>query len=127
MHRWNYFKCKCKRLKTKFSSVFNKNRMPPAHTSPINVEAASKHQYEHHDETNEDSKLIQRKTTSKSELVDETEIPLMDRTFPVKIVWRNVFLFVYLHLAAVYGGYLFITGQVMWQTFLWGKLGLKPL
>lgn len=40
----------------------------------------------------------------------------------VDIVWRNVILFAYLHTAALYGGYLWVSGQVMWQTFLWGKL-----
>jgi len=40
---------------------------------------------------------------------------------PVEIVWRNVALFVYLHMAGAYGGYLFLTGSVMWQTALWGE------
>jgi hypothetical protein len=39
----------------------------------------------------------------------------------LQIVWRNVILFIYLHGAAVYGGYLWLSGEVMWQTFLWGK------
>lgn len=39
----------------------------------------------------------------------------------VDIVWRNIILFTYLHTAALYGGYLWVTGQVMWQTFLWGQ------
>ncbi|ODM96417.1 Acyl-CoA Delta(11) desaturase [Orchesella cincta] len=46
----------------------------------------------------------------------------MDGDARVDIVWRNVALFTYLHLAAFYGGYLLITGQVMWQTFLWGVI-----
>ncbi|CAH2991351.1 unnamed protein product [Chilo suppressalis] len=33
----------------------------------------------------------------------------------LKIVWRNVFIFLYLHIAALYGGYLFLT-SVMWKT-----------
>ncbi len=40
----------------------------------------------------------------------------------VEMVWRNVILFAYLHTAALYGGYLWVSGQVMWQTFVWGKL-----
>jgi stearoyl-CoA desaturase (delta-9 desaturase) len=38
---------------------------------------------------------------------------------PLDIVWRNVFLFIYLHGAAAYGAYLWVKGEVMWQTFLW--------
>jgi len=49
-------------------------------------------------------------------------IPLIDQTFPVRIVWRNVILFANLHLAAAFGLYLFVTGNVMWQTVLWGKV-----
>lgn len=43
----------------------------------------------------------------------------------VDIVWRNVILFAYLHTAALYGGYLWLSGQVMWQTFLWGNRNVK--
>lgn len=40
----------------------------------------------------------------------------------VDLVWRNIILFTYLHSAALYGGYLWLSGEVMWQTFLWGML-----
>nr|ABX71628.1 acyl-CoA-delta9-desaturase [Lampronia capitella] len=36
---------------------------------------------------------------------------------PLKIVWRNTILFVFLHLAGLYGGYLFLT-TAMWRTCL---------
>jgi stearoyl-CoA desaturase (delta-9 desaturase) len=45
---------------------------------------------------------------------DDEEFP------PLQIVWRNVGLFIYLHTAAAYGAYLWLSGQVMWQTFIWG-------
>jgi len=45
----------------------------------------------------------------------------MDGYSKLTIVWRNVAIFVYLHAAALYGAYLWLSGQVMWQTFLWGN------
>lgn len=51
----------------------------------------------------------------------ETQVD-MHGTASRHIVWRNVILFLYLHSAALYGGYLWISGQVMWQTFLWGTV-----
>jgi len=105
--------------------------MPPTHTNcPISVNPAQtqqQHQQNHDDES--DYKLIQRNQPSKStQQIDEnndattSQIPLIDRVFPVQIVWRNVALFTYLHLSALVGGYLLITGQVMFNTFLWGAL-----
>jgi len=66
-----------------------------------------------------DSKL------NRKPILDDTandDVNVMDMEVPLQIVWRNVALFAYLHLAAVYGLYLFVMGQVMWQTFLWGTL-----
>lgn len=40
---------------------------------------------------------------------------------PKQLVWRNIILFAYLHLAALYGGYLFIF-SAKWQTDIFGKL-----
>lgn len=34
------------------------------------------------------------------------------------ISWRNVLAFIYLHVTAVYGGYLAISGQMMLYTFI---------
>jgi len=45
---------------------------------------------------------------------------LSDTHVPLQIVYKNVLLFVYLHLAAVYGAYLWLSGEVMFKTFLWG-------
>lgn len=39
---------------------------------------------------------------------------------PLKLVWRNIILFAYLHLAALYGGYLFLF-SAKWQTDVLGK------
>lgn len=39
----------------------------------------------------------------------------------LKWVWRNIILFVYLHMAALYGGYLLLT-QAKWQTIVFCKL-----
>ena len=50
----------------------------------------------------------------------QAEIPLIDQTFPTVIVWKNVLLFIYLHAAAIYGAYLFVTGQVYLLSFIWG-------
>jgi hypothetical protein len=41
---------------------------------------------------------------------------------PLEIVWRNVWLFVYLHAAALVGLYLFFTGQVQWKTLIWSMM-----
>lgn len=38
----------------------------------------------------------------------------------LQIVWRNVAIFAYLHTAAVYGAYLFLT-QAKWATCAFGK------
>lgn len=40
--------------------------------------------------------------------------------YPKKLVWRNIILFTYLHIAALYGGYLFLF-HAKWQTDLFGK------
>lgn len=45
---------------------------------------------------------------------------------PMKIVWRNVILFAYLHLASVYGAYLMCTAS-MWQTNCFGEFGAIEL
>ena len=50
-----------------------------------------------------------------------TPLPLIEQEFPVRIVWRNVGLFLYLHAAALVGLYFLLMGHVMWQTMVWGK------
>lgn len=42
------------------------------------------------------------------------------KPYPRKYVWRNILLFTYLHLAALYGGYLFLF-SAKWQTDVFGK------
>lgn len=70
-----------------------------------------------------DQKLLNRKPGEEP----KDEVNVMDLEVPLEIVWRNVALFAYLHIAAVYGLYLFLTGQVMWQTFLWGRSSLLKI
>lgn len=38
-----------------------------------------------------------------------------------QIVWRNIFIFIYLHIAAFYGLYYLITLKAQWRTVLWGN------
>lgn len=68
---------------------------------------------------NETVILTNRKQSSVPEI---SAVPLIEQEFPVQIVWRNVGLFAYLHLATIFGLYLFVTGQVMWKTAIWGKI-----
>lgn len=49
---------------------------------------------------------------------DEDVHDLEGPTGPLKIVWRNVIIFLYLHMAIAYAAYLMLTGQVMWQTII---------
>ncbi|CAG7732389.1 unnamed protein product [Allacma fusca] len=65
------------------------------------------------------SESLREKTGSKT---DNSKSKRIEDEEPLKLVWRNVFLFIYLHTAAFYGAYLWLSGQVMWQTFLWGFL-----
>lgn len=39
--------------------------------------------------------------------------------YPRKYVWRNIIAFTYLHIAAIYGGYLFLF-SAKWQTDIFG-------
>lgn len=41
-----------------------------------------------------------------------------------QLVWRNIVLFAYLHIAAIYGAFLFLT-SAKWQTDLFGKYYIK--
>lgn len=40
----------------------------------------------------------------------------------IQLVWRNIILFIYVHLAAVYGAYLMLTFQARLYTVIFGKL-----
>lgn len=64
--------------------------------------------------------VVEEETTSQTtgSSVSETKEPAP----PMKIVWRNVILFAYLHLASVYGAYLMFTSS-MWQTNAFGEFG----
>lgn len=43
-----------------------------------------------------------------------------DRTY--EYVWRNIFLMSTVHMFAIYGGWRMVTGQIMWQTVLFGNI-----
>jgi len=93
--------------------------MPPAHTSVKEV-SQNVTTVVHTEQT---VKLTNRvPKTTESEEKTESDIPLIEQTFPTVIVWRNVALFIYLHLSSLYGAYLFFTGNVMWKTFLCGVI-----
>lgn len=40
---------------------------------------------------------------------------------PHKYVWRNIIVFMYLHVGTLYGFYLLFTGQAKPSTFYFGK------
>jgi hypothetical protein len=65
--------------------------------------------------------LIHRKTDKVMGGSGSPNVPLLDQTFPIDLVWRNIMLYTYLHLAAVYGLFQLLTGQVMLQTIAWGN------
>jgi len=91
----------------------------PTSSTTVTTTAPPKTIHFQKDSTEETTQTIRRKTIWTKE---EDTTPVLDRVVPTVIVWRNVALFVYLHLAAVYGGYLLFTGQVMLPTFFWGVL-----
>ena len=70
--------------------------------------------------SNTDS-VTERKTAENKEMTPNEEIDVMSIPNRTDIVWKNVYLFIYLHIASAYGLYLLVTGQVMWQTIIWGK------
>ncbi|CAG7727868.1 unnamed protein product, partial [Allacma fusca] len=41
---------------------------------------------------------------------------------PVIIVWKNILRYGYIHVAAGYGLYLLLIGQVQWRTVLWAQM-----
>lgn len=64
--------------------------------------------------------ITQRMTEQKNEK-SEDKVDVMSLPSKVDLVWRNIYLFIYLHAAAAIGLYLLVTGQVMWQTIIWSK------
>jgi stearoyl-CoA desaturase (delta-9 desaturase) len=44
----------------------------------------------------------------------------------IKLVWRNIILFAYLHLAAVYGLWLMLT-SAQWKTGIFGELDFRGI
>ncbi|KFM62060.1 Stearoyl-CoA desaturase 5, partial [Stegodyphus mimosarum] len=62
-----------------------------------------------------ESQNANRKDEVNGDVTLETASPPSKESAPVKIVWRNVILFAYLHLAALYGLYLMFV-SAKWQT-----------
>ena len=44
----------------------------------------------------------------------------------IKLVWRNIILFLYLHLAAVYGFWLMLA-SAQWKTGIFGEIAVVKL
>lgn len=62
--------------------------------------------------------------TSQQEIMPPREVTKPPRKGSKKIVWRNVLLFIYLHIAAFYGAWLALTSAKI-LTSLFGKLNLS--
>ncbi|XP_072400175.1 acyl-CoA Delta-9 desaturase-like isoform X2 [Diabrotica undecimpunctata] len=65
-------------------------------------------------ETYQTTQITQAKPTKKEKNVDGSEI-----------VWLNVFVFVVLHSAALYGLWLILSLQTSWKTFVWSAVYLS--
>jgi hypothetical protein len=50
-----------------------------------------------------------------------TDVTSKDEPYRVRLVWRNIIAFTYLHLGALYGLYLCVTLQAKVLTILWGE------
>ena len=50
----------------------------------------------------------------------DVSTPKLAEEYKYKLVWRNIILFVLLHLASVYGLYLVFTEAKLW-TNIWGR------
>lgn len=72
-------------------------------------------------QSTDDKKDSTTATTKMDAEKKDEEVDVMDIPNRIDLVWRNIYLFIYLHIAAAYGLYLFVTGQVMWQTVIWGE------
>lgn len=44
-----------------------------------------------------------------------------DYSYRHQIVWKNAIGFLFLHLMALWGAIIFLTGGIMFNTFLWCK------
>jgi stearoyl-CoA desaturase (delta-9 desaturase) len=61
-----------------------------------------------------------RKNGSLSRSVSGREMISMPHT--LEIIWRNVVVYIYLHLTALYGFYLCFTSATLTATLIWGKI-----
>lgn len=45
-----------------------------------------------------------------------------DYTYKHQVVWKNAIGFLIMHILAVWGLVLFLTGALSWKSFVWGNL-----
>jgi hypothetical protein len=57
-------------------------------------------------------------------LVDSADLKVNSEPYAMEIIWRNVFVYIYLHATALYGFYLCFTDAKL-STLIWSKLNLK--
>ena len=64
---------------------------------------------------------LRKAVTSRNALHSKPQEDSAAKEPPMQIVWRNVLIFIYLHAAALYGGYLCFTAAKP-STLAWCKL-----
>lgn len=69
--------------------------------------------------------LFENDAVTSDYALDRPPIEIAEKRKP-QYVWRNIILFTFLHLAAVYGGFLFLT-SAKWQTDVFGKQYFKVI
>lgn len=69
--------------------------------------------------TDQNGVLFENDAVTPDMAIGTTPVMIADNK-PKIYVWRNIFLFAYLHAAAVYGGYLFLF-KAKWLTCIFGK------
>lgn len=53
---------------------------------------------------------------------DQPEVGGGEDEYKMELVWRNIIGMIYLHYGALIGLYLWFSGQVHWQTIIFGEL-----
>ncbi len=106
----------------KDSSDFQQEVEQPTMASSSTVESRVQPKQSTDDKKDSTTSTKKMDTPKKEEEVDVMDIPNR-----IDLVWRNIYLFIYLHIAAAYGLYLLATGNVMWQTVIWGEYNFAIL
>jgi len=66
----------------------------------------------------------EKKTIGENDLVPDENTSTNEedkQSIPTQIVWKNVVIYIYFHIAALYGIYLCFA-SAKWATVAWGKL-----